>query len=186
MRAAVLIFGLCLLSACQLALPGKGDKAGTANPITGGAVAVTSLDAPPAAAAANAAAQPAKPVAAAPTTAPAPVAASPAKPPPPAAAPAVPAAPQPVMQSEPEMPAAALSPQELACRAEGGTWGLVRGTIAHTCVKPTPDAGKACTKQGDCSTQCLARSRTCAPITPLIGCNPVLQSDGSEVVLCID
>ena len=52
--------------------------------------------------------------------------------------------------------------------------------------RQTRDAGKTCRRQTDCETECLARSRTCAPITPLFGCNPVLQADGREVNLCID
>ena len=32
----------------------------------------------------------------------------------------------------------------------------------------------------------LARSGTCAPITPMFGCNDILQDDGREVTLCLD
>ena len=50
----------------------------------------------------------------------------------------------------------------------------------HSCITPTRDAGKSCRKAGDCEGLCLARSRTCAPIEPLFGCNAVLQEDGTE------
>jgi hypothetical protein len=46
--------------------------------------------------------------------------------------------------------------------------------------------GKACTRQSQCEGYCLARSGTCAPITPMFGCNDILQDDGREVTLCLD
>lgn len=181
MRAPLILLVLPLLAACQFALPGKGKDAPAPNPITVGAVQVTSLDAPPAAASPTAG--PAAPQAAAQVSAPAakaaPVAAAE-----PVADPAVdPAA---DISAELEVPAVPLSPQALACKAEGGFWGRVGDTAAYTCFRQTRDAGKSCRRQTDCETECLTRSRTCAPITPLFGCNPVLQADGREVNLCID
>lgn len=79
-----------------------------------------------------------------------------------------------------------VTPQALECKSTGGVWGRVGDTVAFSCFRQTRDAGKSCRRQTDCETECLARSRTCAPITPMIGCNPVLQSDGREVTLCID
>ena len=166
MRAPLILLVLPLLAACQLALPGKGKDVPAANPITVGAVQVTSLDAPPATT--PAVPQPAAQVAA-PTAAAAPG-------PDPAAMPA----------EAIEVPAVPLSPEALACKAQGGFWGRVGDTAAFTCFRQTRDAGKSCRRQTDCETECLARSRTCAPITPLFGCNPVLQADGREVNLCID
>lgn len=79
-----------------------------------------------------------------------------------------------------------VSPQALECMSTGGTWGQVPDTVAYSCFRQTRDAGKSCRRQTDCETECLARSRTCAPISPMFGCNPVLQADGREVTLCID
>lgn len=165
----VLLLGLPFLAGCQLALPGRADTTGPkANPITVGEVQVTSLDAP----------------AAAPITAPAPAVAAPASTPqvPQPAAPA----PVPEAATPPEVPSIPVSPQALECMSTGGTWGRVGDTIVFSCVRQTRDAGKSCRRQTDCETECLARSRTCAPITPMFGCNPVLQADGREVTLCID
>lgn len=79
-----------------------------------------------------------------------------------------------------------LSPEEADCRAKGGQWAKAGKLAAMTCYVPSKDAGKSCSKQSDCSSQCLARSRTCAPIWPIFGCSDVLQSDGTLVKLCID
>jgi hypothetical protein len=56
----------------------------------------------------------------------------------------------------------------------------------EACVTLTRDGGKACTRQSQCEGYCLARSGTCAPITPMFGCNDILQDDGREVTLCLD
>lgn len=160
---------LPLIAACTLALPGRASRTEAVNPITTGTVAVTSLDAP------AVSAPQAAPAAAAPIAAVVPVAQG-----------AVPAPAQSAAEVAPEVTPAPLTPQELACRAEGGSWSRFGTTAAYICSRPTADAGKSCRRQTDCETQCLARSRTCAPVTPLTGCHPILQADGSEVTLCID
>lgn len=185
----VLMLGLPLLAGCQLALPGRADQAEAqqANPITVGAVQVTSLDAPaapPATVARTPAPSPAAPptaAASAPTPAPAVGGGVTPQTPAPAAAPEPQAA-----SAPPEVPSIPISPQALECKATGGVWGKVGDTAAYSCFRRTRDAGKSCSRQTDCETECLARSHTCAPITPLFGCNPVLQADGREVNLCID
>ncbi len=78
------------------------------------------------------------------------------------------------------------SPEEAACRKLRGTWGAVGKSGAKTCFHPSKDAGKSCSKQSDCSSQCLARSKTCAPFWPIFGCTEILQKDGSQVKLCLD
>ena len=78
------------------------------------------------------------------------------------------------------------SKEELACVKQGGNWAKAGKSSGKTCLKPTRDAGKQCRKQGDCTSVCLARSGTCAPVKPLFGCNEILQKDGSRVTLCID
>lgn len=77
--------------------------------------------------------------------------------------------------------------QKAACEARGGEFrpGGLGGLM--TCFETPKDAGKSCTSSGDCSTgQCLARSRTCAPIKPLFGCNDLLDAEGRRVSLCVD
>jgi hypothetical protein len=87
--------------------------------------------------------------------------------------------------SEPE-PEAPKSAEQLLCEKTGGQWAVAGKTGANLCVTPTRDGGKVCHKKGDCQGQCLARSGTCAPFSPLFGCNEILEKNGSRVTLCID
>jgi hypothetical protein len=80
----------------------------------------------------------------------------------------------------------AASPEEATCIAEGGRWGKAGTSSAMACFRPAKDAGKACTAQSDCTTQCLARSRSCAPFWPIFGCTEVVQNDGRVVQLCLE
>lgn len=186
--AFVVLFAL-LLAGCQFAGGGRGDRdAPAGGPTMTGPVTVTTLDAPTPAAPSSAPTPAAPPVTAPPSTPP--VAAPSAAAPPgtegiaPAAAPATsPAAPDAAPADPPPPPKSAA---QLACEAKGGKWGRAGATSAMTCFTPTRDAGKSCRRESDCSTLCLARSRTCAPVTPLFGCHPVLQDDGREVTLCTD
>lgn len=160
-----------LVAGCQLALPGGKAKAVdtdgvTANAITGDAIETVALDAPtPADPAGPAAPQP-SPVPAVddtPTPAPAPdLAAEDATPPPPK------------------------SEQQKACEKKGGSWaGTGKGDF-RICVFKTRDAGKQCSRESQCDGVCLARSGTCAPVKPLLGCNEILQDNGARVTLCIE
>ncbi|SFI51507.1 hypothetical protein [Celeribacter neptunius] len=77
--------------------------------------------------------------------------------------------------------------EKTACEARGGTFRPAGLAGLMTCFETPKDAGKSCGKSGDCSTgQCLARSRSCSPITPLFGCNEVLDAEGRVVSLCVD
>lgn len=127
------------------------------NPITGAAIATTALDAPKPEAAKPEAAPPVQPTA---TT---PAAAKPA---------------------EPE-PAISLPPEALACAKKGDKW-LSSGNGTMSCVHFTKDSGKTCSKQSQCEGYCLARSGTCAPVTPMFGCNEILQNDGVRSTICLD
>ena len=72
------------------------------------------------------------------------------------------------------------------CEDTGGSFspgGAAGGVVCH---RTPADANTQCRKQSDCSTQCLARSGTCAPIDPLFGCNEVLTEQGQRVTLCVD
>lgn len=66
----------------------------------------------------------------------------------------------------------------------GGT--VVIGMAGPTCAKPTPDAGKSCTKASDCSGACMADSMTCSTISPQFGCYDIVMEDGQKVGLCVD
>lgn len=146
-----------LLLACQGTAP---DRTGLA----GDAVTVTPLDTPtPPAAAPDASTPHPKPK-------PAALADQPAQP-------AIPSTP------EPEPPKSA---EQLLCEKAKGQWLSAGETGANYCASLTRDGGKACHRKGDCQGQCLARSGTCAPITPLYGCNDILEKDGGEVTMCID
>lgn len=84
------------------------------------------------------------------------------------------------------VPAVEKSKEQVTCEKRGGNWGNAGKSKLKTCIRQTRDAGKQCRKQGDCDSACLARSRTCAPIKPLFGCNEILQKDGSRATVCID
>lgn len=177
MILAVVLAG-CTLGSGKLAKPSD-----TANPITGDAIAVISLDAPAVAVAADPAkpaadvVKPAKPDAVQPTSA----QVTPAQPDPAAVDPAKAA-----MRPVAEEPARVLGPEELACVKKGGQWAVAGKAGGMSCVRRMRDAGKSCRKKSDCEGDCLARSNTCAPIAPLFGCNEILQDNGAMVTLCID
>ena len=75
---------------------------------------------------------------------------------------------------------------QVLCETSGGQWVAAGETGAFYCASQTRDAGKRCSKKTQCQGVCLARSGTCSPITPLYGCNDVLEKDGRQVTLCID
>jgi hypothetical protein len=159
MRVWSVLGVLVLVAACTLSKP---DPQPTGpSPITGGEISVTPLDAP-----------------------------SPAPETKPETKPAPAAIPEAAAKPAPEAPAAAppppaLSPEELACTDKGGLWGAV-GKGGAACLMPTRDSGKQCRKESDCEGYCLARSGTCAPYSPMFGCNDIVQDNGVVVTLCID
>ncbi|MDZ7906757.1 MAG: hypothetical protein U5N55_14045 [Cypionkella sp.] len=77
------------------------------------------------------------------------------------------------------------SPEEAACIKDNGRWGRAGKSSAMACFYPSKDAGKSCSKESDCTSQCLARSRSCAPFWPIFGCTEVIQNDGAVVKLCL-
>lgn len=80
----------------------------------------------------------------------------------------------------PEPPGAA------ACRARGGRFQPVGGGAAFVCVLPAPDAGRPCASGRDCAGLCLARSRSCAPFIPLMGCHDILTDSGVTARQCVE
>lgn len=71
------------------------------------------------------------------------------------------------------------------CLASGGEY-LPTGARSYSCTGVPKDAGKACSKASDCTGDCLARSRSCAPVVPLFGCNEVLDESGAQVTECLN
>lgn len=92
---------------------------------------------------------------------------------------------QPIATAAPD-PVIRKSKEQITCEKRGGNWGTAGKSGGKTCIKRTRDSGKQCRKKSSCEGVCLARSGSCAPVTPLFGCNEVLQNDGSRVTLCID
>jgi hypothetical protein len=171
MRLLILILGVLGLAACQMTAA-KGPAAGI-NPIVGDAIAVTSLDAP----VADAAPVPDAPVADAPLG---PL--EPAK-----DAVTTPDATPPADTAPAEVvPAVPKSPEQETCERKGDSWSRVGDNQSQACVHITRDAGKQCRRDRDCESVCLARSGTCAPLSPLFGCNEVLQDDGRRMTQCLD
>lgn len=93
-----------------------------------------------------------------------------------------PAGPEPL----PPVGAALVAQQRAACEKRGGSYRAGGTAGVLYCFTTPRDAGDSCRKAGDCSTACLARSMTCAPIEPLIGCQEVLTDDGARMTQCID
>lgn len=172
------LFAFALLGACQITAPGPAPTAAGAG--TGGdPIAVTTL--------ADAPASPvSKPGPAAANPPPVVVATKDTPHPKPRTAIAAPAT-VPVQTARPDaVPEAPKSPEQLICEKTKGQWAAAGDSGASLCVKRTRDGGKQCSKKGECQGQCLARSGTCSPIDPMIGCNDILEADGRMVTLCLN
>lgn len=185
-RSCLLIALTGFLFACQVSTPVTGDV--TPNAVAGDAIEVTALD--------DAAAAPVPVVAGGLATAPAqetappaPVAETPVPAPVPVAdaaedAPAVAAAPE-TEPAEVVPPPPPKSPLQIACERKRGRWADTGGGL-KTCVVPTRDGGERCTRENQCEGVCLARSGTCAPAIPMLGCNDILQDNGVRATECIE
>ena len=79
-----------------------------------------------------------------------------------------------------------LAEQRDACEGTGGTFGVRTGGVLFTCYRPTADANQQCRAETDCESLCLARSRTCAPTTPFLGCHEILTNGGQRATQCIN
>lgn len=77
------------------------------------------------------------------------------------------------------------SPEALACQRRGGTYLRLAGGRLGTCQISTGEGQKSCARGSDCAGDCLARSRTCAPVRPLFGCNEVLDDMGRRMTQCL-
>lgn len=170
LHALALVLALPWLAAC---LPG-GTDAPVGQPVE--AISVTPLSDPATATASPVAEAPADPsgTAAAPGTG--------DDVPPDTAAEAEPAQ----APAEQAVPAAPPSPEQLACERRGGQFMRAGDSGLMACVQTTRDAGRQCRRASDCEGECLARSGTCAPFTPLFGCHEVLLDTGARVTQCLD
>ncbi len=79
-----------------------------------------------------------------------------------------------------------LADQRDACESSGGRWGARTGGILFICYRPTRDANQQCRASTDCQSICLARSRTCAPTEPFLGCHEILTDSGQTATQCIN
>ena len=77
-----------------------------------------------------------------------------------------------------------LADARTACERSGGNWGAREGGVLFTCFRETRDANRSCLKASDCQGVCLARSRTCSPVTPFLGCHEVLTEGGRTATQC--
>lgn len=166
---------LILLAGCQMRVPAPG---GDVAPLASDAIAVTALDPAPITAATRAASTPAPEIAA--SAAPVPEKSAPAAAPDP-----IDSAPQPSKPVAATEPAPPVSPEQALCEKSKGQWSALALSSGHVCVHSTRDHGKSCRRKSECQGECLAQSGTCSPIMPLMGCNAILQADGTEVTLCL-
>lgn len=71
------------------------------------------------------------------------------------------------------------------CTRRGGAFTKTAAGL-FICARQTRDANRPCDAAQDCQGACLARSRTCAPFTPLLGCHEVITSGGSVSTVCVE
>ena len=86
----------------------------------------------------------------------------------------------------PPPPAPLKSASQIACEKKGGRFAKAGNSTTFVCVRETRDGGKACRRETDCEGLCLARSRSCSPITPVLGCQEILTQDGLRVTQCVE
>ncbi len=85
------------------------------------------------------------------------------------------------------------TPDDKACANSGGHIERFGKAQWPYCVKPSPDAGKACRKKSDCLGECLvpdgspAGPGQCqARDEPMRGCFSSLDNEGKARSICID
>ncbi len=76
--------------------------------------------------------------------------------------------------------------QREACVKSGGSWGATPNKTGFVCYQRTSDANQLCSASSECEGMCLARSRSCSPVVPFLGCHEVLTSNGLRQTLCVD
>ncbi len=93
------------------------------------------------------------------------------------------------MDQPPQLPPAgkAMSAhRDDACVASGGVWSNQNGKQSKVCIHYTTDARKMCTRSSQCQGACLARSHSCSPVRPLLGCQDILTDSGLRMTQCVN
>jgi len=72
------------------------------------------------------------------------------------------------------------------CERGGGLWSSLSESGTNLCINQTGQGAKSCTTKNDCAGECLAKSKTCAPYKPLVGCNEVIGTNGTTQTLCFN
>ena len=90
-----------------------------------------------------------------------------------------PSAPEPVGAARVEV-------ERARCEKGGGIYRSLGSNGGLFCQSVSKDAGRSCQRATDCESACLARSNTCAPFKPLVGCNEVLTATGLRVTECVE
>jgi hypothetical protein len=94
--------------------------------------------------------------------------------------------PLPEPEAEPDPTDARFAAARAACEEEGGRFGRAPGGgEARICFRTPRDANAPCRTGAECEGACLARSRTCAPVVPLMGCHEVILSNGIRATECL-
>lgn len=75
--------------------------------------------------------------------------------------------------------------QDDACIASGGVWST-ENSKSRVCIHYTTDSRKSCTRSSQCQSACLAKSNSCAPIRPLLGCQDILTDSGMRMTQCVN
>lgn len=89
-------------------------------------------------------------------------------------------------EAEPDPTDARFAAARAVCEKDGGRFGRAPGGgEARICFRTPRDANEPCRTGADCEGACLARSRTCAPILPLLGCHDVILSNGLRATECV-
>jgi hypothetical protein len=77
------------------------------------------------------------------------------------------------------------SPSQIACEKTGGRFAKAGNSTTFVCARETRVGGKSCRRETDCEGLCLARSRSCSPITPVLGCQESPTQDGLRMTKCV-
>ena len=92
---------------------------------------------------------------------------------------------KPQVTAAPDTPVVLKLPGQLACEKSRGTWVTVGDAGFSFCQRRTRDGGRQCTRKTQCEGECLSRSGTCSPVTPLFGCTDVLDEVGRMMTNCL-
>jgi hypothetical protein len=76
--------------------------------------------------------------------------------------------------------------QRAICEDRGGRFGKGGLSGGFVCYQETRDANQSCSTKSDCEGLCLARSRTCSPVIPFLGCHEVIGVSGRRSTICIN